>query len=149
MVRRKGEKQKQEEKQLTVCDIIGHFGLYQWSLTIFSAIYSSLPSLTVVIGPVLTRDLAHLCATDLAAGGSGQVLEPDFSKRPHQCFSGNSSTTSSGERCTEFVYDDANYGAILTNTVSNPLFVYLSARWSFTWYRCQSLARTSIRPSGD
>lgn len=106
-------------RELTVCDIIGHFGLYQWALTLFAAIYSSLPSLTVIIGPIWTPDLAHLCASDYRPtttasdnSSSAQVV-PDFSSKPHQCFS-----ELDGKACSSFIYDDSNYGQLLTNTVS-------------------------------
>lgn len=112
---------KELTQELTVCDIIGHFGLYQWSLTLFAAIYSSLPSLTVVIGPIWTPDLAHLCASDYYLPGNNHSSlttgrQVNFSAKPHQCFS-----ELDGKACSSFIYDDADHGTILTNTVSNPL----------------------------
>jgi hypothetical protein len=57
------------EPELTVCDIIGDWGLYQWSLCLFATVYSGLAGITVMFGPMLTPDMAHVCRPADGAGG--------------------------------------------------------------------------------
>lgn len=117
-----------EEKELTVCDVMGDWGAYQWSITLFATVYSALLAVTVVVGPVWTPDIDHLCATtpqnqSLHQDQAKQFL--NFSAHPHQCTrieqikSNLSGPVIQQEiRCEQFVYDDAEKGRVLTNEVS-------------------------------
>uniref|UniRef100_A0A6G1SN62 Solute carrier family 22 member 5 n=1 Tax=Aceria tosichella TaxID=561515 RepID=A0A6G1SN62_9ACAR len=53
----------ESERDLNVCDIIGDWGPYQWSLCLFAFVYSAVTSIVVMFGPILTPDMAHICAT--------------------------------------------------------------------------------------
>lgn len=65
-----------------MCDIIGEWGAYQWSVTLFAVVYSALAAMTVVVGPMWTPELRHMCATDqlldtmsaLLASGANKTL---------------------------------------------------------------------------
>lgn len=125
------------DKDLTICDIIGEWGLYQWSLVAFAALYSGMFCTIVVVGPIWTPDMAHRCInstqkhlqSDDLELLKGQYFNPgnnDSSSTPHhQCYidelaanSSASSETHKGQSCEYFVYDDESFGRMLTNSVS-------------------------------
>lgn len=100
--------------ELTVCDIIGEWGLYHWSITMFAIIYSALFGVTAVVGPIWTPDLAHLCLApdeQWPADGTGLVWADQ-----REC---SRVVNTTRVACTRFVYDDQAYGSVLTNSVSS------------------------------
>lgn len=109
--------------ELTICDIMGDWGAYQWSLTLFATLYSALTSMTVVVGPIWTPEMRHICVP--SSGLSNQSIEAghNFVGDQHECsVQRNSSiadSTQFGDECSSFIYDDAEYGTVLTNTVSS------------------------------
>lgn len=116
-----------EAKELTVCDITGEWGLYQWSVTLFAIFYSALCGITVVVGPLWTPDVSHICVGNLQTNSSQLISENlesvSFSGNPRECYA---SPTGAGlldslqptTECTSFLYDDSKHGIMLTNTVS-------------------------------
>lgn len=121
------------KRDLTVCDIIGDWGQYQWGLLLFALIYSALTGVVVVIGPIWTPDMNHICKSSLnysaTTGEARSVLHKNTTLLDlHECFAQQQrvdsepalgqSTISNSEECSQFVYDDENYGKVLTNTVS-------------------------------
>jgi len=120
-----------QTKELTVCDIVGEWGSYQWSLTLFAVVYSSLFGMTVVLGPIWTPDLGHVCANgsslDLdAERPSGDLWTEGgaIAVNKHECKieAANETSTSDGRECAGFIYADQEYGKVLTNSVSSPSF---------------------------
>lgn len=123
---------------LTVCDIIGDWGHYQWSLALFALIYSALAGVFVVVGPIWTPDMNHVCKLSdnnkTTAEGASIFYKNTTSTGLHECFvqekvreiiDGESELTSpqqsanlDPQECSQFIYDDQNYGKVLTNTVS-------------------------------
>lgn len=113
------------DKDLTVCDIIGEWGLYQWSLILFAVVYSGMFCTIVVVGPIWTPDIAHICVDSnehLSADDIAQLKEENFG-------SGNNRNNNSQRQCfvyfedderncDRFVYDDEKLGRLLTNSVS-------------------------------
>lgn len=154
-----------QQGELTVCDIMGDWGLYQTSLTLFATLYSGLAGLTVVLGPMLTPDMAHLCdiSLDLLVRGdssaASQVLEStamdtqaedvhwsNYSAPPHECFA---MRDGQAVKCHKYIYDNRNYGETLTNHVSScshspvsrlnlSLCLGLSQRLHSKWSYCPS-----------
>lgn len=115
------QQQSPEVKELTVCDIIGDWGLYQWSVCLFALLYSALAGIIVVVGPIWSPDLNHVCAISPNTSNSNI----SFASKPHECFAFrelnfdlNNQTQELQPECTNFVYDDQDYGKILTNSVS-------------------------------
>lgn len=118
-------------KELTVCGIIGEWGAYQLSVTLFGIIYSAILSTSVVVGPMWTPDIRHICAPLATSGGGANATATsalldsiDFASNPHQCQQVVSTVeTSSGRplmvECERFIYDDQQYGQVLTNSVSS------------------------------
>ena len=130
------------QKELTVCDIIGEWGLYQWSVTLFAMLYSALAGIVVVVGPLWTPDMVHLCQVSAGNGGGSDLLngssslELRFADQPHQCFATTAEDGTAEQlaalvtdqqaaaanltaaECSSFVYDSQKYGKILTNSVS-------------------------------
>ena len=141
--RRKSPEEPPGARELFVCDIMGAFGLYQWSICLFATLYSALFAVTVVVGPIWTPDMNHLCADgDLEASNetSGAGSAPSwpssasFSGGVRQCSrtvsrelllgSGSSAATATAqttEKCTKFLYDEHDFGRVLTNSVSSSL----------------------------
>lgn len=129
------------KNELTVCDIIGEWGAYQVSLTLFGVFYSAFLSITLVVGPIWTPEMRHVCAPTLPSttgnNSTGFSVESiDFASNPHQCdqmVTGEvSSDNPAGNQllveCARFIYDDKQFGKLLTNTVSTILvYVYLKA----------------------
>lgn len=123
---------KQEEeppRELTVCDIMGEWGWYQTSLTSFAVLYSAILSMTIVVGPLWTPNLSHVCAPSylnqsLLGNLLQQELKVDFTSRPHECYTIEVESEEAGEagrkadECLAFIYDDERHGKVLTNTVS-------------------------------
>lgn len=136
-----------QDGELTVCDIMGEWGAYQWSLTLFGLIYSSIISVTVVVGPIWTPEMEHVCASSVhminqasvdwasAAGGHQYHLKQQCfpqqqqqqpanslaqfgSLRPNASDAEQAWRQQEQEECTSFIYNDANYGRMLTNSVS-------------------------------
>lgn len=133
--------------ELTVCDITGDWGPYQWSLCLFSACYTALSSFVVMFGPILTPDMAHVCLTGsleqttttsgvgnltmpggLDAAASTPLSIPAADRR--ECFvSGTESTSTITNnsvlmneaqqlKCTSFLYNQLGHGLMLTDGVS-------------------------------
>lgn len=111
--------------ELTICDIMGEWGLYQWSLLMFSILYSAIVGITVVSGPIWTPDMAHVCLVN----STGLPVEVNFTSNPHECSTttttiisneqNNEQQVSSSGQCSHFLYDDQHYGHMLTNSVSS------------------------------
>lgn len=130
---------------LTVCDIIGDWGPYQWSLTLFALIYSALAGCFVVVGPIWTPDINHVCKPlnyNRTMDDIGSIFrENTTDNNQNECFFIQQqriereiepnlleqTTNFNSEECIEFVYDDEKYGKLLTNTVSIK-FVCLSRK---------------------
>jgi len=141
------EQNGSKSDELTVCDVIGEWGLYQWSLTLFGIVYSALAGLTVVVGPMLTPDIGHLCdnssgpivLNDLNTTNEPQPIDPLFigtlleqarahkvasvnwshyEVSPHECTALRDGQTI---KCNRFIYDDGDYGEMLTNHVSSTI----------------------------
>lgn len=110
-------------KELTVCDIMGEWGAYQWSVTLFATLYSAILSMTIVVGPLWTPDMRHICApSDLNQTESPTSV--DFSGDPHECYATKTYQSSlvdfsEANECTNFLYDDSQHGQMLTNVVSS------------------------------
>lgn len=136
--RRSADQNADFAKELTVCDIIGEWGPYQFSVTLFGIIYSAILSTSVVVGPIWTPDIRHVCAP--LATSADFVVESnatttsvsldsiDFASNPHQCQQavGTLETSSSQPiliECERFIYDDQKYGQMLTNSVSHFTFL--------------------------
>lgn len=119
-----------EAGQLTVCDITGDWGLYQWSLCLFAIIFSAVSALPVVFGPILTPDMPFRC-NETNSNFDHQTGQPlgnatGGAADQNECF--KSTTLPDGrllsEPCRSFLYDDTKLGLTLTNRVSarpNPL----------------------------
>lgn len=60
-----------DAKDLTVCDIIGDWGSYQWRLTCLALLSSAILSTTVVVGPIWTPNVEFACLS----GSSGSSLK--------------------------------------------------------------------------
>lgn len=120
--------------EITVCDITGDWGMYQWSLCLFATIYSGLAGMVVVFGPMLTPDMAHGCQVEPPAGPEGQLanqtllsltthsqISPaDIKPDQRECFL-SAGPDSPPLKCANFVY--ANHSdqlghLMLTNGVS-------------------------------
>lgn len=118
----------EREKDLTVCDIIGEWGLYQWSLILFAAVYSGMFCTVVVVGPLWTPDMAHICVDSHKSLSSDEIAllkEQNFGSSSADRLGRNNSQREcsfqdeNGDRsCTRFVYDDQKVGRMLTNSVS-------------------------------
>lgn len=122
------------QKDLTVCDIIGDWGPYQWSLTLFALIYSALAGCFVVVGPIWTPDMNHVCKPfnyNRTIDDIGSVFRENTTNNQHECFVVQQQTIErenepnlleqtnfNSEECSEFIYADEKYGKVLTNTVS-------------------------------
>lgn len=111
---------EEPSRDMTVCDIIGEWGAYQTSLTLFGVLYSAILSTSVVVGPMWTPEMRHVCAP-----GGGNATAPDFASNPHQCSQTlNADSSQMLVECQRFVYDDQQYGQMLTNTVSRRCTIY-------------------------
>lgn len=124
------ETDEETETDLTVCDIIGEWGAYQLSVTLFGVLYSAIVSISVVVGPIWTPEMRHVCASTSESGNATGIPFDvvDFTKNPHQCNqvilgTGTLANLTSNQlvECERFIYDDQQYGQMLTNTVSEHL----------------------------
>lgn len=133
------------DNELTVCDITGDWGAYQWSLCLFALSYSTLSAFVVMFGPMLMPDIPFTCqdnvhlvdgvnntpaATTSEAHkqmssqlGRNQSLRAAMLAHVPQdsaesCFASLEPTNMTQIKCTRFVYDDQDYGLMLTNGVS-------------------------------
>lgn len=134
--------------EITVCDIMGEWGAYQWSISFFALIYSALFGVVVVIPPIWTPDMSFVCAPSnysqmTALQREDYVSRLNFSAKPHECMKLNSTFSSSSQSpedfslllthlpidknsvnyqqlvpCETFIYDDSKFGKVLTNSVS-------------------------------
>ena len=110
------------DADLGVCQIMGDWGRYQWSLTLFATLYSALTSITVCLGPILTPEMSFLCQesnrSTPASGtnSTGQTGGWMSANKSAECFADAKQTI----KCHEYVYDSAELGLMLTNQVSSP-----------------------------
>lgn len=74
-----GESSAWSGRELTVCDIIGEWGRYQWSLCLFAALYSAMASNVVMFGPMFTPDMGHICAPEPPSGLGSSVANSSTS----------------------------------------------------------------------
>lgn len=118
--------------ELTVCDITGAWGAYQWSLCLFAIIYSSLTGIIVVFGPILTPQMEFKCnQTNSNFNQSRHTLinnnetQLDNRQQQHECFKTILSQQDGQpitQDCTNFLYNDQALGLTLTNSVSTQPF---------------------------
>lgn len=106
---------------LTVCDITGEWGAYQWSVCLFAILYSAVASLVVVFGPILTPDMEFRCTQNSSAhhqrwGAPAEVNASSPLGPPQEC--SGASLQGDGGECTSFLYRDQQLGLTLTNRVS-------------------------------
>ena len=102
------------DADLGVCQIMGDWGRYQWSLTLFAALYSALAGTTVCLGPMLTPEMPFHCKEgNRSTGQTGGLMSANKSA---ECFADAKQTI----KCHEYVYDSAELGLMLTNQVSSP-----------------------------
>lgn len=125
-------------KDQTVYDIIGAFGPYQWSATLFALFCSTLAGIMVVVGPLWTPEMRFVCNSDQAelrlnrlrvgsTDSSYQALDECLNftlSKPANYSTLISSTANQSwlvepESCSSFLYDDYKSGQMLTNTVSS------------------------------
>lgn len=135
-------KEPASREELTVCDITGDWGLYQWSLSLFATCYSALAAIVVMFGPILTPDMPHICQTgSLATSGGGgnssvfgfDTVALNIPTDRQECFVGatGSQSSTNGDilivddaqqlmavKCTSFLYNQLGHGLMLTNGVS-------------------------------